>query len=245
MAITKFYYDEINTTFLNVIRGMHIAFENHLSENLFPKETNTLSRIVYASNEFAFRKRTKGTESGRLDLPFCNYYLDGVTEGTDRKLKSNVGNVDGRYVPELNRKVKYAPITLEYEATAFFNQTFDLYYALSKLLVLDSNETVIYSEIDVGQNRVLQVPGFVEYTYGINNLYNENDWLEQNKIQTLSLDVTIQTLLLLDDGLEDTAIAEEILFTFLSDKNLNKEDPLDSATASILLQEYFDEDDLS
>ncbi len=256
MAISNFYYDDITSgNFINMIYASHIAMENHYHQTFFSKEKSALDRIIYASNEYAFRKRTQNKEHNILDLPFMNYYIDDITQQTDRKLWHNIDNVVGRYVPELQRRIKMVPVTISYSATLFVKQTFDLYYATSKIMIDDANETTLYPEFTLG-GYSFPVPAFLGYSHSFDNEFNENDWLEQNQILTLGLDVSLETYLMIGDGSGSGAdengnggaggskvsIAEDFVFTFLSDKNLNKKNPLNSQTAHILLQKYFSKD---
>ena len=83
-----FYYGEQMKSWANIPMSysLDIAIENHFASTLeFP-----LDRIIYASNEYCFRERTRKNE-GDLNLPFLNYYRKGFGE-SDRPWFNDYSN---------------------------------------------------------------------------------------------------------------------------------------------------------
>ncbi len=68
-----------------------------------------------------------------------------------------------------------------------------------KIMIDDSNETVLYPEFSIGEYSFL-VPAFLGYSHSFDNEFNENDWLEQNQILTLAMDVSLETYLMIGGG---------------------------------------------
>ena len=65
------YYTSANT-FKNSLYAINISLIEYFEDTLFGGET---TRIVYASNEFALRKRASTQPNNNLSLPFMNFRL--------------------------------------------------------------------------------------------------------------------------------------------------------------------------
>ena len=86
--VGKSYFD--NSNFLNVYFSTIIALFNYFTENIFP---NDPSRIIYASNDYAFRRRLELNSRDNvsefqiqsLNMPFMNFAIDasGIDQNTD------------------------------------------------------------------------------------------------------------------------------------------------------------------
>jgi len=206
----SFYADQ---NFLNIVYAVDIAIENHFKGLLFLGQSN---RIVYASNAFAMRKRSDGN-NGELDLPFLNYRLNNYEPGI-RTWWNLSSYTQGIYVPELEEKVRYAPITLTYEATFWSHRVDELIYAISEMNFDADNTTTLVPTVEIDS---LDFPLSALLTYTGNQyepVYNEQDWLERNNIHNITLPFTIETMALKTNS--DITIPTEVildLYAFYGD----------------------------
>ncbi|MDA3856626.1 MAG: hypothetical protein PF569_10310 [Candidatus Woesearchaeota archaeon] len=239
---TRFYYDEVNdNSYLNTFYASDIALETHFANMLFK---GSLDRIVYASNDYAFRKRAGSVTSDytNLEFPFMNYYNPQVVNpDTDRFYWNHIANIEGIYSSELGRKIRVVPLRIEYESSIWFNSAFDLQYAMSRLNNNDSNETVVYATVTTTDGQDITIPMFLGYNFS-DNVYQEDDFLEQNRIYNQGINFTVDLVMLYDDS--PVSITDEIIFNFLSSKNLDTSDPINSDPQKLLTQ-YFTEGDLT
>jgi len=254
ISLDAFYYKEdfLNQdTFFNSVYALDLAIENNFSKMLF---YNDLSRIVYASNDYCFRRRSEQSEEGLLDIPFLNYYLTNVSPDTDRMLKKNTNNAQtllnlDNYVAELGFEIKIVPIHLEYESTAWFSNDKDLQYATSKLMFQDTNETVLYGMLESSNGTILKNPAFLTYSFNFKPEYNETEWLESNNISSIGIDMSFDTFIVYPNteitttpqaGPSALSITNEVILDFLSTKgSLYKDSDLLNTPSSVLLTTYF------
>ena len=215
-----YYQKEFEDDFNQImVYSMDIYLEKYFSEVLnFP-----LDRIIYASNEYCFRERGR-KNGGELNIPFMNYYRTNYSE-TDRpwfKNQSNLRHILGseEVVKELGRNFRCTPIKCDYEGTIFFSQNKDVEYACNQLLFEKSNETIIPYSIIINNKVQLNNTAIFSVDIDFNQNYNENDFLEQNKIFTLGLDFSLQTFA--SKGCSENAkcyIAKDVLWDFIVAKN--------------------------
>lgn len=238
----SFYYKD---QFTNNWSSQPCAYALDLSlEDFFSKQLIfSLDRIIYSSNDFTFRERTKKND-GQLNLPYMNYYRIGYSE-PDRDWWNNYANAFGLmdignkgYYKELGSKIRLVPIKIEYESTVFFSQQKDCEYAYSRLLLEGSNETILNPILNTSDENVsLKNIGILNMDLEFNPTYNESDWLVNNKIWTISIDFNVDTFLIYASE-EDLFITNNIILNFLLAKNLIKPNIMDS-NPKILLEEYF------
>jgi|GEM_PF-1567797 len=253
IPVTSFFYEEDfaqENTFFNSVYALDLAIENNFGSMLF---YNDLSRIVYASNEYCFRRRTSMDSEGLLDLPFINYYLKSMSPDTNRFLWKNSNNVqillDNGYASQLGFGIKVIPIHLEYEATAWFTQDKDLQYATSKLMFQNTNETILYGELQATNGTIVKNPAFLTYNFDFKPEYSENEWLESNNITSIGMDFSFDTFIIYPDTnilttpqppVGALSITEEVILNFFSAKgDLIKNSNLLSTEPKDLLTVYF------
>lgn len=240
-----FYYGEQMKSWANtpMSYAMDIAIENHLAKTLeFP-----LDRIIYASNEYCFRERTR-TNKGELNLPFLNYYRIGFDESS-RPWKNDYSNRFGlidrnnKFTSLMGGKMRIYPIDINYEATVFFAQNKDCEYAMNKLLFEDSNETVLNPQIETNDGDIIKNVAIFNSEPEYNPTYQESDWLEQNRIWTIGIDFTITTYMIgnFDTNPDNLHVAKSVLLEFFTAKKLNYENYKDSEQMEMFLTEYFGE----
>lgn len=230
----SFYYkDNFNTNWTAdqvVAYSLDIAIDKWVQDTFeFPSD-----RIIYASNDFTFRERTRNKKEsaisvGSLDLPYLSYYRTGYSE-CDRPWWNNWANLFGvldvaneSYETKIGSKLRLYPVKIEYEATAFFNQSKDCEYALARILYDASNETILFPELVTSNGDTLKNVAIMENDIEFNPEFNERDWLEQNKIFTISMNWYFNTFMIIGAD-SDIAIAESVILDFLSAKKLVKPD---------------------
>ena len=99
------------------------------------------SRIIYASNEFAFRRRmqtnsksTSAFTANNLNMPFLNFALKsgGIDLDTADNYKNKSLATEGLMDWDTELKLKALPVKLSFEATFFTTVEADLHYMASK-----------------------------------------------------------------------------------------------------------------
>jgi hypothetical protein len=194
-------------TFYSTVLSTNIAVMQYLSDTLFDGE---LGRIVWASNDKSFRKRQeqvlkRSPTIGTLDMPYCSFRLsqDGAEKSTQRPWFNQALNVEGIWMEELGRKVRVTPVQLRYEGVICVQHNTDL-YLLQQILLWDaSNEKllkpVLETESDSGVIQEIKNIAVLYLTPHMNTRFSEDDWIRNNRIQAIDIDIQVDTYLLLDN----------------------------------------------
>jgi hypothetical protein len=218
-----------NKPFFNVILSTNIAIYKYLADLYFD---GGMERIVWASTDMMFRKRQeqlavrKQNHSpkdtlGILDMPFCSFRLtqDGVNAGADRNWWNASLNVEGMWVEELGRRVRITPMTLSYEACFICQHDTDLYWAQNANVWDKAQETIVESSIDAvapdGAVHTLKNIIIYDAAAHMNAQYGESDWLEKNKLQTITMDIQCQTWAIAEDKNHRYCVTRKVLLDFL------------------------------
>jgi hypothetical protein len=210
------YYGLQDSNFRNSLYCLNEAVESYYANLLFKGDT---SRIIVSKNNFALRKRALNDDVNSLNLPFMNYKMKAMQTKTTRPWFNYMSNIDGIYVPELNRKLRMSPITIDYECTLWFKRSDDVNYAY-QLLTYDSDvETKITYYIKV-LNEELPLISVVNYNLQLDPTYDEQEWLEKNKIHTIVVDFSIETFFIKDNL--DICVPESIIFEFQTKNSLDE-----------------------
>lgn len=205
MAINNRYYT--NTNFLTIVYSVDYILIEHFANMFFNGDK---SRIIYSSDEYAFRKRANQNE-GNLNLPFMNFYMVNYDPGERTRWNVNA-YATGLFIPELQTKVRFAPIQLDYEASFWTHTNYDINYAFSEFVWDTDNKTILKPWVNI-QEQEVAFPAHLSYDgLDFNPQYKENDWLERNKIHSASADFTVETLALKVN--ENISIPEEVVFNF-------------------------------
>lgn len=218
MAVVQSFYN--NKNFINTAYAIDLSLIAHYSNMLFDGDTD---RVIYSSNSYAFRKRTKYND-GNLNLPFVNLKAVNYQEGP-RTWWNNRAYTRGVFIPELQTKVIFAPVSITYEASAWMTRDDELRYMMSEILFDYDNKTIIgddnpvvgvkpFIEVDTGTiQENVNLPALINYeNLQFDPEYNEQDWLEQNNIHSISFDFSIDTFALRINA--DVTIPEELVFQF-------------------------------
>lgn len=206
------YYDHSN--FRDVYTAINIGIQAHLANAFLQGD---ITRVIYASTEFALRKRSQNNPN--LDLPFCNFRISDITADTDRPWFNHELGAEGMFVPELARKIKIIPVSLTYDSTIFFHKYADTLFSFNMLHWDDTLETVIKAQVEI-EGQQVSLPGVLGHSLTFNPTYNENDWLERNKINSISLNFQIDTFSIVDNV--DITIPETVIFNFITQNELDQ-----------------------
>lgn len=209
----EFYTD---SNYVYVVAACDIAIENYFRSLLLE---DTSDRIVYSSNAYAFRKRSKNN-SGNLELPFINYHLENYEPGP-RPWWNAQSYTNGVYVEELEAKILCAPITLTYEASMWLHRYDDTIYAISEANFDSDNKTTLTPTVTI-ESQELDLTAVLSYNGNqFDPQYNEQDWLDRNKIHSITMDFTLDTFALktnYDISLPTSVILET--YAFYGDKSV-------------------------
>jgi len=222
-----------NKPFCNNVLSTNIALWKHLAGLLFGGD---MERVVWAGTDIMFRKRQEQlaerkagrvpkTDLGVLDMPFCSFRLaqDGIKPGSQRNWWNPSLHAKGMWFEELGRRLRATPATLNYEACFCCSHDSDLYWAQQEQIWCANAETVIESFVDAaapdGGTRTLKNIVICDVEPRANQQFREQDWLEKNKIQTVSLDISCQTWLIAEDSRHRYSVTEKVIFDFLHGAN--------------------------
>lgn len=221
---TSDYFE--TTSFRNCIDASIIAVWNHFSSMLFKDDS---TRIVYASSDFAFRKREQEQQkrenpSGNLDLPFMNFRIDqgGLANQVDRKWFNHIANIRGVWIPELARNIRFTPVTLSFDSTLFVHKDIDAMFAVSELFWDDSNETQLRPVVVIDDCEV-ELPGNLGYNLNPYSQYSENDWLKENKMIAIQVNMTLETFIIKDNS--NISIPQKVILDFAHGLNAPTDNP--------------------
>ena len=239
---SSFYYkDDYSKNWVDdniYVYALDICLEEYLGGLL----KFSLDRIIYTQNSYTFYERERKND-GLLNLPYMNYYRVGYSEA-DRSWFNQWANQlyplsHNEQIYTLGQKIKIFPIKIEYEATAFFSQSKDLEHAYRNMLFEASNESIIYPTLETKNKDTVKNIGIVDFDLEYEPNFEQEDWLEKNKIHSIGMNFSVDTFMFVGD-LSEMSIAEEVILKFLSAKELNYED-IDKSKGIELLIEYFGE----
>jgi len=216
------FFDQ--TGFINFKYAVKERMHRYWSEVIFGDLVEDYKdRVIYASNDYAFRKRQDSNKiDSTLDFPFINFRMkpSGFNFFGDRGWWSPKGFMEGLYCEEIQKKVRLDPVAFSFEATMWVHRDEDLTYIFQDNFRwnYDNQTQIDYSIMIDG----VEVPCLIELNF--DNLdydpeYKEPEWLEQNKIHSISFDFTCLTHLYRPDSLSSFGIPEKVLFDFYYTKN--------------------------
>jgi hypothetical protein len=191
-----------------------------------------MERVVWASTDMMFRKRQEQLAErkvgdipkdnlGILDFPFCSFKItqDGIQAGTQRTWWNPALHIEGMWFEELGRRLRLTPATINYEACFICNHNTDLYWAQQEQIWDKNAETILESFVDAtapdGSIHTLKNIIIYDAEPHVNSQFTERDWLEKNKMQTITLDISCQTWLIGEDNHHRYSVTRKVLFDFL------------------------------
>lgn len=186
-SIQRYYdYDKSRIPYYTILN----TIDNHYASLLFKGDT---SRVITASNAYALRVRSdQNKDESNLNFPFMNY------RRTSWDFDDQIGKWQiqpfskGIFIDDLGIKIRTLPVIFTYESTFWFTREDDLAYAYRTLRFDSDNLTELDYSVMIND---VEVPLWSWLNYS--NLeydpdYNENDWLEQNKIKTISMNIELR-----------------------------------------------------
>lgn len=181
---------------------LYKALENWLAERLF---RNDKSRVFCASNDYAFRRRFELTDTSQnykdlevssLRFPFANYWPQNNGWQVDTRPAANTAALIYTGIYEGSTKIRAAAGAITVPTTFYFDREDDARMAYERLYFYTYNEHN-YSTEAIFSNQILELPMIIT----VNNLrfnpnYNETDWLKQNRIFIVSVDMILRSYIL-------------------------------------------------
>lgn len=194
------YY--IYRSYVSTYYYVYMRLEEWLKEIIF---RNDESRTFLASDEYAFRRRFELTDTSKsyndveassLQFPFANYWPLNTGWQPDTRIVANPAALVYAGVYEGDTKIRAASVALPISITFYYDREDDARMAYEKLLFYTYNEH--YYDINVPYaGNTLGIP----FILRVNNLrfnptFNETDWLNKNRIFTISVEFDIRTYVL-------------------------------------------------
>ena len=222
-----------NKPFFNNILSTNISLYKYMADLFFDGD---MGRVVWASTDMMFRGRQEqlavrkvdnlpNDNLGILDMPFCSFRIaqDGIRPGSQRNWWNPALHVEGMWIEELGRRIQITPATINYEACFCCNHDIDLYRAQQDQVWDKNAETILESFVDAaapdGSVHTLKNIIIYDAEPHANAQFSEKDWLEKNKIQTITLDITCQTWLIAEDKHHRYSVTKKVLLDFLHGAN--------------------------
>jgi hypothetical protein len=230
------YYDL--TKFANTQYLIMMAIETFFANNVFRSD---LTRVFYASDQYAFRQRLNllakgGTDSiYELQLPFMSYFREGNWQIDTRAAVMNAtaaleGFADASIA---NQKLRFLQVKTVFKCVAWFNSDADAQAGYEALLWIQqpAPKQFSFSSIDY-LGSTFDIPIYL----GVENLnfnpnMTEKDWLVKNRVFPITFDLQIKSVVLAQQPqspesniFNDNAppvITKTVLLDFLSYKNQN------------------------
>ena len=229
-----FFYNDTN--FRNVVYTVNDTILNYLATKYLKGDT---TRVVWSSNAYALRARyeqlTKQNYSDSIttfnfNCPFINFRLSDITIDTNRNWKNYVMSSQGVYVEELKRNLKLLPVKLSYESTFFTDNNLDNIYIANEIIADSTPETIIPYDLQI-LSQTMPQQGIFSYNHSFASDYNEQEWLEKNKIYNQNLDFSIDVFLIKDRS-QIVSLSKTIFLNFRVQNNLG--DITDEETDKIM-----------
>lgn len=181
--------------FKNTIDATVTALLDFIVDRYFMGDS---SRAIISSTEMALRNRAKGNAWSNANLPFFNLGVPSVNKDVARPWYVHRLAVEGVWVPELQRKVKMLPIKISFECNLFYHNMYDVQFAMFRAIQEEHFEDRLSIPMKFENGQELNLIGILEYNLDTNPQYTEKDFLERNKIRTITLDPTVDTYVIWD-----------------------------------------------
>ena len=194
------YFNSTNIKFVDVHRSNIVSIEAWLSKLIFHDD---LSRIVYSTQDMAFRKRVESLDKGKddekplkpemLDLPFASFSMVGDPEPDDRYASVNATEaITGLYYEKENRLMRKTAIKTKYKVILYFSRLDDVRIAQQLLYweMIPKHPIWMYNSVK-WRNINVDLPTFVTVeSINTNPEYKERDWLTKNRIFPIEMELT-------------------------------------------------------
>jgi len=233
----SFYNNVQNNTYKNTFYALNIALDDYLSSKFLENDS---SRIIYSSTDYALVKRSGKENWNNANLPFINYRLSGKLNETKRPWFNYSNYSQGVYIPELRRKIRLSPSTIEYDCSYWTSRDDDFQYASDMLLIDADAETKLRFFLEYNDIQVANI-AIVDFQIDASPKFTESDWLEKNNILSMGMNMSIQTFIPIDN-VEGFCIPKKILMDFLVKKDvLGKDDVIEYEEAMEFVIDHFNQ----
>jgi hypothetical protein len=161
-----------------------------------------LSRVIFASEQFAFRRRYELVDTSKsystitptnLNFPFAQYWPAGGWDIDDRDRPANLTKF-GFSTNRLDGNVRAIPVKSMFSITAFFNRDDDARIG-HELMLYEKHPVrrLLYSEV-VYEGKILSLPTNITVeSIQFNPSFTENDWLKNNRIIPLIISIAVRS----------------------------------------------------
>ena len=227
------YYNKHN--WVNTTALLAITLEDFLADNLFKSD---LSRAVYASEDYVYRRRFELMDSSRkwenieassLQFPFFSYHVDNNWAPIQEK---RVYTLEEYGVTSASQQGNLRIIQVQNPVSILlhYDREDDARFAYDKLSFMSSQKrwytqqaSYLFDNLEIPFSFTID-SSKVEFSPKV----SEMDWLKQNRLFVLSFEVVAESLLLFpplqyeDDSNftpEPFSISEEVLLDFTSGKS--------------------------
>ena len=196
------YWKNGDSYMLNSILSTTLTLMDYLDKLLF---VNDKTRVIYASNEYAFRARSQVSRKEEnsdlqlndLNFPFMNIAVSqGGISWQDTKLNSSYeAKTSGIYIDEIGKRARLYPMNIRFEGIFYTTQMADAQLAISRLFRKATSELLLQPSLWYNDVELKNIANVVFDDIVLDDKYQESDWLEQNRIHTVAVTISVSTYL--------------------------------------------------
>jgi hypothetical protein len=217
-----------NKSFINTKTSLILSLFDYFSNLFFDGDSN---RVIYASNDFSFRKRMSQNKKDidneniliqNLNLPYMNFYMTDLQPTTERTWKSFPLELQGVMDWTIRKKLRISPVKISFEATLFTEKETDRHYIMSEAFWQGALERKLNPLLEIDGQSFSNI-GVLKFGLNFSDQYQEKDWLEKNRIRATSIDFEVDTFLI-KTNTEGFCIPKEVLLSFATTHDLSTHD---------------------
>ena len=166
---------------------------------------NDSSRVIMASNDYAFRRRFETTdmsinyndlETSSLNFPFANFWPQNSTITPDERFAAKTAALIYSGIEMGSTRVRAASVILSIPTTIYFDREDDARMCTEKLYFESYNEHYYSTKARYADN-LFDLPISIEVTgLSFNPQFNETDWLKKQRIFPITVDFKVRTYIL-------------------------------------------------
>ena len=240
------YYNKHDWVNINNLAA--ISLEEFLTDELFKSD---LTRAVYATSEYAYRRRFElidtsrefeSVEASSLQFPFMSYHIDEPWKPSDERRVFPMEEI-GFEADSGLQNLRYIPIENTIKVYLHFDREDDARFAQNVLMFLSSVKRWKTQEVSYRFDTVNVPFRFEIGKTTFNPAIEENTWLKEHRLFILTVQVDIQSTLLFppfqeSDGSnfepEPFVIVERVLMDFISGK---VDEAVETSVEDLLLED--------
>lgn len=195
------FYD--HTSYPNIYYAAQIPLEYFLADVLMRHD---LTRIVYSSNEYAFRRRfelSAGTGGeltpASLNLPFVNYWYNDFWQPDDRLYVTHTYSaMHGIWLEGYEGYLKILPVKATMVGAVYYSRDDDARFGFEALMREFRPKGPIQLATTVTwRNKEISIPVYVTLEQPKFNVkYKETDWLKAQRILPIEFSFTVRTYII-------------------------------------------------